>query len=133
MVSIRVGRLRLLSACSTLGDVTPEPIQLVSACPTVGCADARVRFCVTVNPDGLLSRDNLDWLATPVRNRELVGRQSHAPQQIVEPRIRAQRVKSRIHLQIHHEVSAFLISLLKEGEGLIALSQGRIGQGDVPR
>ena len=33
MVSIRVGRLCLLSVRSTPGGVTPEPILLASACP----------------------------------------------------------------------------------------------------
>src|SRR6266446_1266973 len=44
MVSIRPGRLRLHSARSTHSDMTAEPILLVSACPAIGCADARVGF-----------------------------------------------------------------------------------------
>ena len=57
MVPIRAGRLRLLSAPSTPGGMTPEPILLFSACPAIGDADERVRFCVTFNPDGLFTRD----------------------------------------------------------------------------
>jgi hypothetical protein len=60
MVSIRAGRLRLLSARSIPGGVTPEPILLVSTRSTKGCADEQVRLCVTFNPDGLFSIDNLD-------------------------------------------------------------------------
>jgi len=50
------GRVRLHSTRSIRSDVTPEPIQLVSACPTIGCADERVHFSVNSDPDGLFSR-----------------------------------------------------------------------------
>src|SRR5437867_5114171 len=57
MVPIRAGKLRLRSTRSIPGGVTPEPILLVSVCPTVGCPDERVRFRVTFDPDGFFSRD----------------------------------------------------------------------------
>jgi len=57
MVSIRAGRVNLLSARSTPGGATPELILFVSAFPAIGCADERVHFCVTFNPDGFFSRD----------------------------------------------------------------------------
>jgi hypothetical protein len=57
MVSIHAGRVRLLSARSTPRSAVPESILLVSLCPALGCADARVRFGVTFDPDGVFSRD----------------------------------------------------------------------------
>src|SRR5712692_6012055 len=49
--------LRLLLAPVDPRRRAPEPILLVSACPTIGCADERVRFCVTFDPDEFVSRD----------------------------------------------------------------------------
>src|SRR6266446_5852245 len=75
MVSIRAGRLRLRSARSIPGGVTREPIPLHSARPAIGCADERVRFCVTFDPDGLFSRDrSSDWVnVSHVLGGEYVG------------------------------------------------------------
>jgi hypothetical protein len=58
MVSIRVGRLHLLSARSIFGGQTPEALPLVSARLAIGCAEERVRFCVTLDPDGFFSRES---------------------------------------------------------------------------
>src|SRR5437773_7367614 len=58
MVSIREGRVRLLSARSAPGGTTPEPILLASACPATACAEEHVRFCLTFDRDGLFSRDS---------------------------------------------------------------------------
>src|SRR2546425_364577 len=57
MVSIREGRVRLLSARSAPGGTTPEPILLASSCPATACAEEHVRFCLTFDRDGLFSRD----------------------------------------------------------------------------
>jgi len=44
MVSIRTGELRLLSAWSTPGGVTHEPILLVSSRAAMGCGRERVHL-----------------------------------------------------------------------------------------
>jgi hypothetical protein len=46
-------RLRLHATRSTCSGLTPEPIQLVSACPTMGYADERVHLSVNSDPNGL--------------------------------------------------------------------------------
>ena len=58
MVSIRAESVRLHSTRSIPSGATPEPILLGLARPAMGCADERVRFCVTLDLDGLFSRDN---------------------------------------------------------------------------
>ena len=50
-------RLRLLSARSTPGGVPPESILLVSSRTAMGCGRERVHLYVTLDPDGLFSRD----------------------------------------------------------------------------
>ena len=57
MVSIRAEKVRLHLTRSICSGVIPEPIRLVSSRPAIGCADERVRFGVTFEPDGLFSRD----------------------------------------------------------------------------
>src|SRR4030095_9742275 len=44
-------------ARSTPAGVTSEPILLVSSRPAIGCADERIPFSITLDPDGLFSRD----------------------------------------------------------------------------
>src|SRR6266853_2157945 len=57
MASICRGRLRLLSPRPTPGGATPESILFVSACPAMGCDQERVHLYVSLDPDGLFSRD----------------------------------------------------------------------------
>src|SRR2546427_174536 len=57
MVLIQTGKLRLLSAPSIPGGVTPEPLVLVPTRSAMGSGHWRLRFCVTFGPDGLFSRD----------------------------------------------------------------------------
>src|SRR5258706_11881246 len=58
MVTIRTPRVHVVSVRTVSTAATTDPIRLLSACPTIGCSDERVRFRVNSGSDGLFSRDN---------------------------------------------------------------------------
>ena len=72
MVSIPAEKVRLHLTRSTRSGVIPEPILFVSARPGTGCADERVHFCVTFEPDGLFSRDTFEMMPSRAGERRLL-------------------------------------------------------------